>query len=376
MSTSSSSRVPAIVSAGAVVAAPRLFDRLDAAGKERVTLLLSRVQALLPIEHEAFLQELYRQQEDAQRTLAFSKQTRGKLVRYIGPSLEAVQARDRAYVTPRTLPAVGQGDEVGGEDEANQQSGQRSPSAATNGDAVARSTDRAAPPCSLEDLVRTPGMFGEAKVTIHLEKMSLYDKLHQNMANMKGHTAPTLDSGIDASPMTEQQQQQLQPAAPSQSGEHAAAQLQTTSSAPCATVTTNNNDNSDNNSGAASAAPYRSNAYQAVRLAMSAPGFIASQKPSSTTTTQTGYDGVQSVLNTTGLPINEEDLREWFDELDEEGRGVLSLEEFQRYTESLERDFGVTSEYAALQRAAEQLAFDGHLNFEAFAYLVLRFARE
>lgn len=374
MSTSSSSRVPAIVSAGAVVAAPRLFDRLDAAGKERVTLLLSRVQALLPIEHEAFLQELYRQQEDAQRVLAFSKQTRGKLVRYTGPSLEAVQARDRAYVTPRTLPVVGQGDEVGGEDEANQQSGQRSPSTATNGDAVARSTPRAAPPCSLEDLVRTPGTFGETKVTIHLEKTSLYDKLHQNIANMKGHTARTPDSSIGASPMTEQQQQQLQPAAPSQSGEHAAAQLQTTS-APCATVTTNNN-NSDNNSGAASATPYRSNAYQAVRLAMSAPGFIASQKPSSTTTTQTGYDGVQSVLNTTGLPINEEDLREWFDELDEEGRGVLSLEEFQRYTESLERDFGVTSEYAALQRAAEQLAFDGHLNFEAFAYLVLRFARE
>ncbi|KPA80476.1 hypothetical protein ABB37_04698 [Leptomonas pyrrhocoris] len=341
MSSSSVARTSTVRAADAAAAAPRFYDRLDATSKERVTLLLSKVQALLPIEQDAFLQELQRQQEGAQDALFAVNKSRGKLVRYTGPRLEAVQARERGYVMPRAL-------------RSGKDSDTRLPLITDGTDAPSGS--RTALPCSLEELARTPGLFGETEVTIHLEKMSLYEKLHQNMAEPKGAEGPTDD--VAASPPAQSQlhdrsgemEMDLRRAA-------AASDAETAASAPRRN------------------APYRSNAYQAVRLAMSSPGFIPVQKPLSLATTQTGYDGVKSVLNTTGMPISEDDLREWFDELDEEGRGELSLDEFQRCMELLERDFGVTDEYAALRRAGEHLAFDGRLSFEAFAYLVLRFAR-
>jgi hypothetical protein len=355
--------------AAAAPVAPRLFDRLDAPSKERVTFLLSRVQALLPVEQDAFLQELHRQQEDAQWSLSASNKTRGRLVQYTGPSLEAVRARDRSYVVPRVLPSnekkEGQGAFV-----------QQGSLLQTTSGAGSRSGTQAAavPPCSLEDLVRTPGMFGDEEVVVHLEKMSLYDKLHQNVATTAHDSAAaTLEEdgmGKNATGTPPPAPVTLQRSGDERAG--AALQPFTGGPAPRGGHVTTTTSSSKGINGSA---PYRSNAYQVVRLAMSSPGFIAYQKPSSLETTQTGYDGVRSVLNTSGMPVGEDDLREWFDELDGEGRGALSLEEFQHFMESLERDFGVTTEYAALQRAGEQLAFDGRLSFEAFAYLVLRFAR-
>ncbi|KPI87543.1 hypothetical protein ABL78_3386 [Leptomonas seymouri] len=356
MQTSSATCTLINAADGAVAAAPRLFDRLDAISKERITILLGRVQSLLPMEQEAFLQELYLQLEDARKAQSTAGKTLGKLVHYTSPSLEAVQARDCGYVMPRTL-VSGEGSEGG-------------PLQITDGAAARRET-QPTPPCSLEDLVRTPGMFGDGEVAIRLDKMSLYDKLVQNMASRKvSEAAPkravsTTDS-VDV-PVVEEHPT----AGPPQldRGEQRGMELQSAAAAAATAAA----------DAAVSAprrnAPYRSNAYQAVRLAMSSPGFIAIQKPLSMAAAQTGYDGVKSVLNTTGMPIKEDDLREWFNELDAEGRGALSLEDFQRSMESLERDFGVTEDYVTLQRAGEQLAYDGRLSFEAFAYLVLRFAR-
>ncbi|CAC9508313.1 protein of unknown function - conserved [Leishmania donovani] len=349
----------------------RLFDCLDAASKERVTMLLSHYQVLLPVEQASFMQELERYNQE-QQTTALARNKAGEVwIRYTNPRLQAVQARDPAYVQ-RLI----------------------SHTAASRGSKGDEASEEATAPCSLEDLVHTRGMFGEPEgVPIRVGKMSLYEKLHQNMRNRRstaggsltntttssiptaadpGHGAARVsvpfgpfaeaeakpaegkrEVGDNASPKTSAQ---------SESGERAVA-LACADTFPSHT------------SSVRPSAPYRNNAYQAVRLAMNSPGYTATTQPTSVAELQTPLDGVKPVLNTTAFPITEEELRDWFDELDVHGRGVLSVEEFQRYMQALERDLGVPTEYATLELDGAPLAKDGWLNFEAFSYLVLRFAR-
>ncbi|KAG5473783.1 hypothetical protein LSCM1_04413 [Leishmania martiniquensis] len=345
----------------------RLFDCLDAASKERITMLLSHYQMLLPVEQSSFMEELERYNEE-QQALGVARGKAGEIwKRYMTPRLQAVQARDPAFVQPLTSHAT-----------------------ATHGRNSDVAAEEATPPCALEDLLHTRGIFGEPEgVPIHVGKMSLYEKLHQNMRSRQStrteSVTATITAAADAgagaagSPaslatLAEEQTEPAEgeremgdgatPKPPTQDehGERATALMY------AGTLPSNASSNP-------STAPYRNNAYQAVRLAMSSPGFIATTPPASLEAVRVLQDGVKPVLNVTAFPINEEMLREWFNELDVQGRGVLNLKEFQCYMRSLERDFGAPADYAALERDGARLAKSGWLSFEAFAYLVLCFVR-
>ncbi|KAK7200043.1 hypothetical protein NESM_000053800 [Novymonas esmeraldas] len=353
---------------------PRLFDRLDAASKERVTMLLSHYQVLLPVEQASFQQELERYTAE-QRAAELARKKAGEhWTRYTTPRLQAVQARDPGYVQQRQIGA---------------------PAAASpgaDGGAVALVGTVALappPPCSLEQLLYTRGMFGEEEgVDIHVSKMSLYDKLRQNMRSRRSTVATSAAS--TAAPGTPAvvdadagETQGSLPFAEQADCRPQSAELEDRGVADSTVVTPVAQDVVPPHDLAPTAAaathtapvPYRNNAYQAVRLAMNSPGYIAVQQPTSMAAVQSPQDGVRSVLNATAFPISEEELREWFNELDVRGRGVLGVEEFQSYMESLERDLGVPTEYATLGRDGARLARNDRLSFEAFAYLVLRFTR-
>ncbi|AIO00072.1 hypothetical protein LPMP_291210 [Leishmania panamensis] len=347
---------------------PRLFDSLDAASKERVTTLLSHYQVFLPVEQVSFMQELERYNEE-QQTAALTASKAGEVwVRYTTPRLQAVQARDPAYVqrliSDIAAPRESKSDETPGE--------------------------ATPPPCTLEDILHTCGMFGEPEgVPIRVGKMSLYERLHENMKSRRStacgsvvnSTTPNIPTTADAGGGTAWSSAQFETAAKPAAEEREmgdAASLEASAQAESgesAVVPMYTGALPFHASSTRPAAPYRSNAYQTVRLAMSSPGYISTTQPTSLAEVQSPQDGVKSVLNATPFPITEEELREWFEELDVCGRGVLSVEEFQRCMESLERDLGVPTEYATLERDGAQLANNGWLSFEAFAYLVLRFAR-
>lgn len=114
---------------------------------------------------------------------------------------------------------------------------------------------------------------------------------------------------------------------------------------------------------------YRSNAYQALRLAHNFPQHI-NVHPNV-------RDDKQSVnlMNVTGMPLYETELREFFDELDSANVGFLDLDDFTQFMRRLDRSLGVEDEYERLEKEGCRLAANGKLGFEAFAYLVLRFAR-
>lgn len=114
---------------------------------------------------------------------------------------------------------------------------------------------------------------------------------------------------------------------------------------------------------------YRSNAYQAIRLAHSFPQHI-NVHPNVRDDQQTA-----NMMNATGMPLYENELRGFFEELDSNHCGQLDLEDFQQFMRRLDRSLGVDDEYARLEKEGSRLAADGKLGFEAFAYLVLRFAR-
>lgn len=357
---------------------PRLFDKLDAASQEKVTMLLSHYQLLLPVEQAAFMQELDRFNEEQ----AAAAEARGKLgekwIRYMTPRLQAVQAREQGYVqrvTTDDSAASVAGDEAGAD--------------------VAATPASPQPPCSIEDLLYTPGMFGEQEgVDIHVGKMSLYEKLHQNMdsrrttiragsatniasagARMSNATTATAASATNDEARTPVQYAESVPRAQPQPA--VAARTQTIAMSGDLVDSTPAPFDAASTTGSIEGpvAPYRSNAYQAVRLAMSSPGYVATTKPASLAAAQSPLDGVCPILNATGFPISEAELRNWFDSLDVRGRGVLTVEEFQRCMEALERDLGVPTDYATLLRDGEELANNERLSFEAFAYLVLRFVR-
>ncbi|GET90403.1 hypothetical protein, conserved [Leishmania tarentolae] len=343
----------------------RLFDCLDAASKERVTMLLSHYQTFLPVEQASFMQELDRYNEE-QKAAALARNKAEVWTRYTTPRLQAVQARDPAYVQ-RLMP----------------------PPDASCGSKDDEALEEATAPCSLEDLLRTRGMFGEPEgVSIHVGKMSLYEKLQQNMRNRRGTakiTTATISTDADAGEgatrnsaafgaFTEVQAEPTE--GQREAGDNTFPKTSVQSeSGERAVVPANTDALPSNTSSNRPTAPYRSNAYQAVRLSMSSPGYTATRQPTSEAEAQAAMEGVKAVLNSTAFPISEEELRDWFEELDVHRRGVLSVEEFQRYMKSLERDLGVPTEYATLEHDAAHVAKDGLLNFEAFSYLVLRFVR-
>ncbi|KAG5474071.1 hypothetical protein CUR178_04182 [Leishmania enriettii] len=349
----------------------RLFDCLDAASKERVTMLLSHYQVLLPVERVSFMQELERYNGE-QQAAALARGKTGEIwTRYASPRLQAVQVRDPGYVQ-RFISDT-------------------SVTYGPNGDAA---PEEATPSCTLEDLFHTCGIFGEPEgVPIHVGKMSLYEKLRQNMRGRQSTRGESLintitmaaraaaEAGADAvgiqASLEDVTQEQVQPVkGDCAMGDHASPKTPAQAEAGDRALTPVYADALPSDGCTTPPiVPYRNNAYQAVRLAMSSPGYIATTPPTSLAEVQSPQDGVKSVLNITAFPITEDKLREWFEELDAQGRGVLSLEEFQHYMRSLERDFGAPGDYAALECDGARLAKSGWLSFEAFAYLVLRFVR-
>lgn len=174
---------------------------------------------------------------------------------------------------------------------------------------------------SLRKLIQ-PSLFGEGRVGIRKERKSLYEKI-----GMEGEE--------DEEDEEEEGKNRVPPAPIGTPGEY----------------------------------HYRSNAYQAIRLAHSFPQHI-NVHPNARDDQQTA-----NMLNATGMPVYDNELREFFDALDSTHSGQLELDDFQQFMKSLDRSLGVEDEYARLEKEGSRLAADGKLGFEAFAYLVLRFAR-
>ncbi|KAG5490434.1 hypothetical protein JKF63_00554 [Porcisia hertigi] len=352
----------------------RLYDCLDAASKERVTMLLSHYEVLLPVEQDAFMQELERYNHE-QSAAALARRKAGETwIRYTTPRLRAVQARDPAYVQ-RLI----------------------SDKAASNWSNSDEAPTEATPPCTLEDLLYSRGVFEDAGQAIHVRKMTLYEKLHQNMNShsvkpskrathdpttsvpaVPNGSAGTVRQSVSFEDPVEEKAEPFNQESQTIEATSLSAEMQAESSKDAAVMSVSDgNPPPSHASSTTLAAPYRNNAYQAVRLAMSFPAYTARTPPPSPSSGATAPlpGGVKRVWNVSSFPITEDELREWFEELDVTGRGALNLDEFMHYMESLERDFGVSTEYATLKQDGERLAKDGKLSFEAFSYLVLRFVR-
>lgn len=111
---------------------------------------------------------------------------------------------------------------------------------------------------------------------------------------------------------------------------------------------------------------YRSRAYQAMRLSrddQQDPGTDSFTRP--------------SVMNLTGMPIDEADLWEWFELLDVTRTGTIGVVPFLAAIKDLDRNFGVGEKAEAdFAREVEALSTNGLLTFDKFAFLVSRFVRE
>ncbi|KEG14699.1 hypothetical protein DQ04_00341140 [Trypanosoma grayi] len=112
---------------------------------------------------------------------------------------------------------------------------------------------------------------------------------------------------------------------------------------------------------------FRSRGYQALRLARDDEPNIMPEKAYTT----------PSVLNLTGMPIEESDLWTWFETLDAAGTGVIGVEPLMSAIKDLDRGFGVSqTAEAEFRDEVEALATDGQLTFEKFAFVVSRFPRQ
>lgn len=298
----------------------RLFDMLDKDGQERVVVMKTRYAALGPLQQKALLQELglFSVANVNEGESALVEQC--KLSRYSSPRVTAVQGRDPGYIYLPYAPHKIEQDIM----KSNIQ-----PSTLSEG--------------QLRKLFPS-GLFGDGKVNVHVQRKSIYEKID-------------MDGIASANSATEKVQQG--DSKKQQQADEAKALLQRIDQ------------------------PVRSNAYQAVRLSHNFPHHINIDNKGKTTNTNASDDGSEitddgeasCVLNVTGMPLYDHELRECFNHLDKAGSGSISCTDFNEFMRSLKRDFGVAQEYAILESQAENFSTDGKLSFEAFAYLIMRFAR-
>lgn len=291
----------------------RLFLMLDDESKERVVLFKTRYEQMMPLERQAFLQEVglvstVDLDEEATRHAKL-----GKLVHYSTERLNAVRARDPSYVVleQNPLPDEGAADAIPGPNQPHYTE---------------------AMPHAIFQQMLSPALFGEQPVKISKERKSLYERIGSVHSGAEDAGEDADEEEVDAA--EEATPKELQ--AIGEKGKYL----------------------------------YRSNAYQTLRLAHSFPGHInaggLAAADSETATT---------VMNVTGVPLYEDELRDWYNALDTEGTGSLGVEAFTKFMRSLDRDFGVDAEYDVLEKEGMRLSVEGKLPFEAFAYLVMRFAR-
>ncbi|RNF05041.1 uncharacterized protein Tco025E_08000 [Trypanosoma conorhini] len=113
---------------------------------------------------------------------------------------------------------------------------------------------------------------------------------------------------------------------------------------------------------------FRTRGYQALRLARGEEHPPEVESDASTR---------RSVLNLTGMPLDEADLWEWFEILDVARNGTIGVLPFLQTIKDLDRGFGLTEKSdQEFARDVEAIATDGQLTFEKFAYLVTRFLRQ
>jgi len=291
----------------------RLFLMLNDESKERVVLFKTRYEQMMPLERQAFLQELglvstVDLDEEATRRAKLNK-----LVHYSTERLNAVRARDPSYVVLEQNPLPDEG-------AANTIPGSNQP----------HYTE--AMPDAIFRRMLSPAIFGEQPVKISKQRKSLYEKIGSTDCGAEDEgEEESEEEVIDAEEATPKEIQAI-----GEKGKYL----------------------------------YRSNAYQILRLAHSFPGHVntcglaAADSEAATTT-----------MNVTGIPLYEDELRDWYNALDTEGTGSLDVEAFTKFMRSLDRDFGVEAEYDVLEKEGMRLSVEGKLPFEAFAYLVMRFAR-
>lgn len=340
MATCTEPRDSAVTGEGAT---KRLFDLLDPESQDRVVLFKTKYEQMMGLERSAFLQELGLVSTRDEEAEAARRALHGKLTIYKNERLAAVQGREPGFVILQQ-DASAAPDEPAFQDEEDRE------------EELAERRATVGLPMSDLALRRllNDDVFGEAKMVIKTERKSVYEKV----AVLEGEE----EEAEKAKKEAEKQEKE--------------AMLRRKSNAmpkPATTI------------GVPGEYLYRSNAYQALRLAHSFPGRI-NIKPGGATSSSAENDKGSSgdaedpaltnaTVNVTGIPIYEDELRKWFDAMDTTGSGTLDCAEFMAFMRSLDRDFGVAEEYAQLERDGQKLALDGKLSFEAFAYLVMRFAR-
>lgn len=273
------------------------YNMLGSDSKERVLVLQTKYENLMPLEKLAFMDLCgFVSTRDAaaeEERLA----NRGKLTKYMNARLADVRSREAGFVVLQQ--------------EVEVPSNKTAPNAG--------SYTNASSDASIRKLIQ-PCLFGESEAAVRKQRKSLYEKI-----GMEGEA--------EKEEVVEETENRAPPV------------------------------------GAPGDYSYRSNAYQALRLAHSFPQHLnvraRTQDDSNT----------PNMMNVTGMPLYENELREWFDALDSSKTGYLELDDFNSFMRSLDRDLGIEDEYSRLEKEGSRLATDNKLCFEAFAYLVLRFAR-
>ncbi|CCW67387.1 unnamed protein product [Phytomonas sp. Hart1] len=214
----------------------------------------------------------------------------------------------------------------------------------------------------------TPALFGEGELPLRVQKQALYDRVGM----LRG------DEETTAAETDEKEEKNG-------------------SEIPSKQASTTHTDNLNQIPGI-----YRSNGYQSLRLGYSFPVQLNLERAKKGEM----ENACGRVYNLSGIPIEQNQLREWFDSLgprrfidsdDDEAEEMGDTEDnlenlnsldtnrdnyyidmtaFLDYMRSLDRDFGASSIYEQLEKDCEALAKDGDkLGFGAFAYLMLRFLR-
>lgn len=384
----------AAAAGGAASTSYRYFDLLELEGQERVTLLKTKFNLLLPLERAAFLQDLGLQSISN----GDASHIGGPATKAVGSHsdrLRRVQERQPGYVAlqedyPLTPGAMVNPFQSSSSSTSCPPDGA---AAAAEGALVARtstSEGTAGPDTLFRQLLSAPGLFGETEVPVRVPRASLYERVAQARSSGSNTTGTAVGSVASGAEATEGGQPQPVPSPLPLQGESGEASGQPQAHAD---VTQRGEDGVAGVSSAPPAVPagdevsapsrrvYRSNAYQALRLAHSFPGPIngttveSSPRASATASANRGDANAVHTLNVSGLPLYEEEMREWFDVLDTDQTGLLSVQEFARCMDELQRDFGVRETFVKLTQDGERLAKEEKLNFEAFAFLVLRLLR-
>ncbi|ORC90182.1 uncharacterized protein TM35_000092320 [Trypanosoma theileri] len=315
-------------SAGATAPAGRLLNLLENESKERILRLLTAFQMMTVLEQEAFAQEMnaYLSRDDEQQ---------GGVGNYVlkGPALE-VRMRDRSYVALATSPTHGSKAITDHTDTTS------TTTATTIRDEGEREklTELVKSQLSGEPLVAFPStQSGDIDTSIEDVKSRPHATTYEEASDNQSGKGPTTkkqevmrtesptDENVSTTCSQEQQQQQQQ----------------------------------------VPPVLYRSRGYQALRLARDDKLSVEDTYTRPT------------VLNLTGMPIEESDVWEWFECMDVTGSGTVGVVPFLTAINELERDFGVSQRAKAeFVEEVEALATDGLLTFEKFAYLVSRFPRQ